>query len=267
MLSQTNTSKASLDINDAALVLIDHQTGLFNLVRDMDVSDLRSHVIALTRAAALANIPVVVTANAEDGPNGRLLPEFANFVPDAYFVPRNGEINAWDYYDFVRAIEKTGKKTLIMAGTLTNLGLALPAITASCCGYKVYAVVDASGASSKISRDMSVHRMMFHGVVPIDTLGMISEMMKTHSRADAENWWDVLCEVLPRYRLLVDSFIKATDVGKLITKDKGSQQQTTSRSNFDEIPRFKDSRKAQEVDTGGQYRESEQITKFGKWPR
>lgn len=42
------------------------------------------------------------------GPNGPLLPEIRDMFPDAPFIPRSGEINAWDSTDFVNAV-KVGK--------------------------------------------------------------------------------------------------------------------------------------------------------------
>ncbi|WP_212031135.1 isochorismatase family protein [Cytobacillus depressus] len=67
------------------------------------------------------------------------------------YVPRNGEINAWDNPNFVKAVEATGKKTLIIAGTLTSVCMAFPTLSALAAGYKVYTVVDASGNWSKLA--------------------------------------------------------------------------------------------------------------------
>jgi len=43
--------------NDAVTLLIDHQSGLFQLVKDIDLSILRAHVTALAKVAHLARIP------------------------------------------------------------------------------------------------------------------------------------------------------------------------------------------------------------------
>jgi nicotinamidase-related amidase len=264
-----------LDIDDAVLVLIDHQTGLFNLVRDMDVADLRNNVLALAKAGRLSGIPVVLTALDEEGPHGRLLPEFEQEIPNALFVPREGDINAWDFPDFVQTIEKTGKKTLIMAGTIANVHLAFAAISAACCGYKVYAVVDASGSTTKIARELLLHRLSDAGVTTIDTLGVICELMKTHKRKDIGEWWTVMCDVLPRYKLAIDTFCKgdssqALGKGQLSNVGQGQsqygqgqygnvdEQQYGQRSSFKD--RFKQDQdvkgqdvygKGQEIGTGG----------------
>jgi nicotinamidase-related amidase len=207
---QKGQCQFGLDMEDAVLVLIDHQSGVLNLVRDMDVVLLRQNVLALVKAAKLAEVPVILTALNEDGPHGQLLTEFDELIPDAHFVHRKTEINPWDCQKFVQTIEKLNKKTLIMAGTLANVTLASTAIAATCCGYKVFAVLDACGASTKIARHITLSRFILHDVVPIDTLSIIALFMKDMGRDDKYQWWNVMSDVLPRYKLLIDTFCKGS---------------------------------------------------------
>src|SRR6218665_443843 len=102
--------------DDTVMLLIDHQSGLFNLVKDIPVPDLRNNVIALAKVASLLKIPVLTTASVPDGPNGPLIPEIHRFAPHAQYVARQGQVNAWDMPDFVKAIEATGRRTLVIAG-------------------------------------------------------------------------------------------------------------------------------------------------------
>ncbi|MGH7774815.1 MAG: isochorismatase family protein, partial [Candidatus Binatia bacterium] len=138
-------NKWMIDPKDAVLLLIDHQSGLFQLVRDIDQPTLRSHVIALAKVARLAKIPTFTTASVPDGPNGPLIPEIHDYNPDAVYVPRTGQINAWDNPAWVEAIEKTKRKTLLIAGTLTSVCMAFPTLSALVAGYKVFCIIDASG--------------------------------------------------------------------------------------------------------------------------
>jgi hypothetical protein len=78
------------------MLLIDHQSGLFQLVRDIDLPILRAHVTALAKVAYLAKIPTFTTASVPDGPNGPLIPEIHRYNPDAVYIPRTRQINAWD---------------------------------------------------------------------------------------------------------------------------------------------------------------------------
>jgi hypothetical protein len=70
----------------------------------------------LAKLATLLKIPVVTTASEPGGPNGPLMPEIHESAPHATFVPRKGEVNAWDNADFVKTVHETGRNTLIMAG-------------------------------------------------------------------------------------------------------------------------------------------------------
>lgn len=198
--------KIMIDPDDVAMLLIDHQSGLFNLVKDMAVSDLRNHVIALAKVAAKLKIPVITTASVPEGPNGPVIPEIKEFAPHARYVARQGQINAWDVPEFVKAVEETKRRTLVMTGTLTSVCLAFPAISATAAGYKVYAVVDASGNWSSMATDLTVARLAQAGVVPIDTFAVIGELQRTWNRPDALDYANIFGEnILPNYKLLMES--------------------------------------------------------------
>jgi nicotinamidase-related amidase len=113
-----------IDPNDAVMLLIDHQSGLFQLVKDIDLPRLRANVIALAKVSRLGKLPTFTTASVPDGPNGSLIPEIHENNPDAVYIPRTGQINAWDNPAWVEAIEKTGRKILIIVGTLTSVCMA-----------------------------------------------------------------------------------------------------------------------------------------------
>lgn len=81
--------------DDAVMLLIDHQSGLFQTVNDMPMTALRRHAGALASMATLANIPVITTASVPQGPNGPLIPKIHQNAPHAKYVGRKGEINAW----------------------------------------------------------------------------------------------------------------------------------------------------------------------------
>lgn len=204
-----------LDADDAVMLLIDHQSGLFNTVRDLPIPDLRNYVIALAKTAALLKIPVITTASVPDGPNGPLIPEVHKYAPHAQYVARTGQINAWDNPPWVAAIEKTGRKTLIIAGTLTSVCMAFPAISAVQAGYKAYCVVDASGNWSKMATDITLARITQAGAIPTDTFAIVSELMRTWNRPEGSQFAQILADhVCPEYKCLIESFQKAQAVVK-----------------------------------------------------
>src|SRR5437879_2009398 len=127
-----------IDPDDSAMLLIDHQSGLFQTVGDMPMPELRLRAAALAQMATLCKMPVITTASVPQGPNGPLIPEIHQNAPHAKYVARKGEINAWDNPDFVAAVKATGRQTLIIAGTITSICMAFPAISAVAEGYKVF---------------------------------------------------------------------------------------------------------------------------------
>ncbi|MGE3477552.1 MAG: isochorismatase family protein [Rhodospirillaceae bacterium] len=209
-----NGQRPVIDANDAVMLLIDHQSGLFQTVGDMPMPELRARAGALAKMAALAKLPVITTASVPQGPNGPLIPEIHQNAPHAQYVARKGEINAWDNPDFVAAVKATGRKTLIIAGTITSVCMAFPAISAVAAGYKVFAVVDASGTYSKMAQEITLARVVQAGVVPMDTAAVASELQKTWNRDDAMQWAEIYTKIFPAYQLLIESYGKARDVAK-----------------------------------------------------
>ena len=201
------TNKWMIDPNDAVLLLIDHQSGLFQLVRDMEYRELRNNVVALAKMAKIAKIPTVVTASVPEGANGPTIPDILLSNPDAVYVPRSGPINAWDHRPFVEAIEKTKRKTLLIAGTLTSICMAFPALSALAEGYKVFCIVDASGNWSQMATDLTVARVTQAGAMPIDTFAVMSELMNTWNRPEAMDFAKVMIDhIVPSYGALMESY-------------------------------------------------------------
>jgi nicotinamidase-related amidase len=209
-----NGKRPVIDPNDAAMLLIDHQSGLFQTIGDMPMPELRLRAAALAQMASLCNIPVITTASVPQGPNGPLIPEIHENAPHARYVARKGEINAWDNPDFVAAVKETGRKTLIIAGTITSVCMAFPSIAAVADGYKVFAVVDASGTYSKMAQEITLARVVQAGVVPMDTAAVASELQQTWHREDAQQWAEIYTKIFPAYQLLIESYSKARDVQK-----------------------------------------------------
>ena len=211
----TKVAKGMIDPADAVLLLIDHQSGLFQLVKDMDVPTLRNNVIALAKAARLSKIPTFTTASVPDGPNGPLIPEIHQVNPEAVYIPRTGQINAWDNPKWVEAIEKTGRRTLVIAGTLTSVCMAFPTLSALEAGYKVFNVVDASGNFSAMATDITLARVTQAGAVPTDTFATLGEFMSTWNRPDAMEFAAIMQDhIVPHYQLLFESYQKAQRVQK-----------------------------------------------------
>jgi hypothetical protein len=84
--------QAQLDPSDALILVLDHQSGLLQTVKDVPIYDLRRHVEMVAKMSALLNISVISTASEPKGPNGPLIPEIERYAPHVTYVRRKGEV-------------------------------------------------------------------------------------------------------------------------------------------------------------------------------
>jgi nicotinamidase-related amidase len=206
--------RALINATDTVLLLLDHQAGLFQVVKDIDVAQLRANTAMLAKLATLMKLPVITTASEPGGPNGPLMPEIQEFAPHAVYVPRRGEVNAWDNALFVKTLRETGRKTLIIAGVWTSVCVMFPALDAKAAGYNVYAVIDASGDPSELASRTTVARFVQAGVVPTSANAVLCELQRTWNRSDAPEYAKLYGMVAPNYTAVMESYQKAQEVAR-----------------------------------------------------
>ena len=198
-----------LDKNNAAVLLVDHQTGLLSLVRDIDPDKFKNNVLALADIATYFKLPTILTTSFENGPNGPLVPELKSQFPDAPYIARPGNINAWDNEDFVKAVKATGKKQLIIAGVVTEVCVAFPALSAIEEGFDVFVITDASGTFNEITRNAAWDRMSQAGVQLLSWFGAACELHRDW-RNDVEGLGALFSNHIPDYRNLITSHTALT---------------------------------------------------------
>ena len=194
-----------IDKNNAAVLLVDHQAGLLSLVRDIEPDKFNNNVLALANAAKYFNLPTILTTSFENGPNGPLMPQLVEMFPDAPYIARPGQINAWDNEDFVKAVKATGKKQLIIAGVVIEVCVAFPALSALEEGFEVFVVTDASGTFNAIARDSAWDRMSKAGAQLINWFGLACELHRDW-RNDVEGLGALFANHIPDYRNLMTSY-------------------------------------------------------------
>ncbi len=195
------TSTAPFHPSDTALVLIDHQVGTMQLIKNLALEAVTRNTLALARAARILKMPVVLTSSQEDRLQGPLIPQLREILPEAFDrrVKRAGIVNAWTDGAFRSAVVATGRRNLIMAGVTTDVCLVFPTISAVQEGFRVQAVLDASGSPFLQSEDFSQRRMQDAGVVLTATNTMIAELAQDWSTPEGSQLVQLLfTEVLPR---------------------------------------------------------------------
>lgn len=194
-----------LDKNNAAVLLVDHQTGLFSLVRDIEPDKFKNNVLALADLAKYFKLPTILTTSSEDGPNGPLMQELKDIFPEAPYIARPGEINAWDNEDFVKAVKATGKRQLIIAGIVTEVCVAFPALSALEEGFEVFVVADASGTFNEVTRYSAWDRMSAAGAQLMTWFGVACELHRDW-RNDIAGLGTLFANHIPDYRNLIAGY-------------------------------------------------------------
>ncbi|KPX87037.1 Isochorismatase family protein [Pseudomonas amygdali pv. mori] len=208
-MTMKNAPYSRLNKDDAIVLLIDHQTGLISLVQDFSPNEFKNNVLALADLARFFELPTILTTSFEQGPNGPLVPELKAMFPDAPYIARPGQINAWDNEDFVKAIKATGRKQLIIAGVVTDVCVTFPTLSALAEGFEVFVVTDASGTFNTIVQQAAWSRMPQAGAQLMNWFSVACELQGDW-RNDIEGLGNLLSERIPNYRNLMNSYSALT---------------------------------------------------------
>jgi nicotinamidase-related amidase len=201
----SNATYNRLNKDDAVVLMIDHQTGLISLVQDFSPNEFKNNVLALADVAKFFDLPTVLTTSFEQGPNGPLVPELKDMFPDAPYIARPGQINAWDNEDFVKAIKATGRKQLIIAGVVTDVCVTFPTLSALAEGFEVFVVTDSSGTFNATVQQAAWNRMTQAGAQMMNWFSVACELQGDW-RNDIEGLGNLLSQRIPNYRNLMNSY-------------------------------------------------------------
>src|SRR5215467_13231691 len=152
--------------DECVLAVIDHQPQMSFMVRSHDLTVLRNNVVALAKGAKLFKVPVILTTVASKTFSGALWPEIQAVFPEQQPIDRTS-MNSWEDKNFKATVQKTGKKSLILAGLWTEVCVCFPAIQALRDGYDVYIAADSSGDISMEAHERAIQRMIQAGAVPM----------------------------------------------------------------------------------------------------
>jgi nicotinamidase-related amidase len=168
---------------DCVVVLVDEQAGLAFAAGSSDRQTLRGNAVALARTAVAFGIPVVVSTSASKVYSGPLMPPLRAVLPDVVPVERRN-MNLWEDEAARSAVLATGRKTLVIAGLLTEACVSFPVLSALADGYRVHVVTDACGGLTPASHEAALRRMEQGGAVLTSWLQFLLEMQRDWTRHD-----------------------------------------------------------------------------------
>ena len=186
---------------NAVLALIDYQREQYAGVASVGHDELLAHVTMLGRVATAFKLPVVLsTVYVKHGMSGTNA-ELREALPGVPEIDRT-TMNSWEDPEFRMAIERTGRKKLVIAGLWTEVCVAFPTLDALRAGYEVYVVADAIGGVSRVAHESAMQRMIQAGATPISVLGLACELQRDWGRPEADRLRAIMREYFGRLKAL-----------------------------------------------------------------
>ena len=172
-----------LDKDNSALIFIDHQPQMSFGVANIDRQQLKNNVVGLAKAGKIFNVPTLFTSVETESFSGYIWPELLAVHPEITPIERTS-MNSWEDAAFVKAVEATGRKKLVISALWTEVCLTFPALMALEAGYEVYVVTDTSGGTSVDAHERSIDRMVQAGAIPVTWQQVLLEYQRDWARKE-----------------------------------------------------------------------------------
>src|ERR1700758_3081417 len=187
-MAQTNarakrTEKGLLTPDNCVVAIIDLQPQMLFGVTNFDRQTIINNNVALLKATRVFDVPVVLSTVETKSFSGNMWPQIQAIYPDQNPIERSS-MNSWDDKNFVAAIEKTGKKKIILAGLWTETCIALPTVQAIHDGYEIYVAEDCCGDVSQLNHDNAMRRVIQAGAKPVTALSTMLEWQRDWAQRD-----------------------------------------------------------------------------------
>jgi nicotinamidase-related amidase len=150
---------------------------------NFDRQSIINSTVALAKATRIVEVPVVLTTVETKSFSGNIWPQLKAIFPALEPIERSS-MNSWDDKKFVAAIEKTGKKKIVLCGLWTETCVALPTIQALHDGYDIYVAEDCCGDVSQLAHDNAMRRVVQAGAKPVTALSTLLEWQRDWANRD-----------------------------------------------------------------------------------
>ncbi|HET7006555.1 MAG TPA: hydrolase [Candidatus Binatia bacterium] len=195
MARAKRSEKGLLTPDNCVVAIIDLQPQMLFGVANFDRQTIINNNVALLKAAKVFDVPVVLSTVETKSFSGNMWPQIQAIFPDQTPIERSS-MNSWDDKNFVGAIEKSGKKKIVMSGLWTETCVALPTIQAIHDGYEIYVVEDCCGDVSQLSHDNAMKRVIQAGAKPVTALSVLLEWQRDWAERDS---YDAIMEIVKNH--------------------------------------------------------------------
>ena len=186
------SEKGLLTPENCVVAIIDLQPQMLFGVANFDRQTIINNNVALLKAAKVFDVPVVLSTVETKSFSGNMWPQIQAIFPNQTPIERSS-MNSWDDKNFVAAIEKSGKKKIVLSGLWTETCVALPTVQAIHDGYEVYVVEDCCGDVSQLSHDNAMKRVIQAGAKPVTALSVMLEWQRDWAERDT---YDAIMDIV-----------------------------------------------------------------------
>jgi nicotinamidase-related amidase len=177
------SEKGLLTPDNCVITLIDHQPQMLFGVANFDRQTIINNTVALAKAARVFDVPVVLSTVETKSFSGNLWPQIKAVFPEQVSIERTS-MNAWDDKNFVAAIQKSGRKKIVLAGLWTETCVTLPTVQAIHDGFEIFVVEDCCGDVSQLAHDNAMKRVIQAGAKPVTSLSVMLELQRDWAQLD-----------------------------------------------------------------------------------
>lgn len=171
------SERGLLTPDNCVVTLIDLQPQMLFGVGSHDRQTIVNSNLVLAKAARIFGVPTVLSTVETKGFSGNIWPQIQAVFPRQTPIERS-TMNSWDDRAFVAAVEKSGRKKIVLAGLWTETCVALPTIQMIHDKYEVYVVEDCCGDVSALAHENSMKRVIQAGAKPVTALSVMLEWQR-----------------------------------------------------------------------------------------
>ncbi len=163
-----------LDLNNTALIIIDVQGKLANLMYQK--KSLFKNLTQIIKGAILLKIPIIMTEQNPKG-LGPTIPEITELLPDIEPIPKMS-FSCCGESDFMESLKEIGRSQLLITGIETHICVYQTSVDLVRMGYEVQVVSDAVSSRVQENRQLALQRMNDAGIRPTSVEMALFELIK-----------------------------------------------------------------------------------------
>src|SRR5437660_4271080 len=200
-MSQNNghvkrSEKGLLTPDNCVVAFIDHQPQMLFGVSNFDRQSIINNTVALAKASRVFDVPVVLTTVETNSFSGQIWPHLRAVFAGQEPIERSS-MKSWDDKNFVAAIEKTGRKKIVLAGLWTEVCIAFPTVQAIRDGYEIYVAEDCCGDVSQLNHENAMKRVIQAGAKPGTALSTMLDWQRDWANRER---YDAVSDVVRNQR-------------------------------------------------------------------